>query len=271
MSNALKHLRAVVFDWAGTMVDHGSLAPMGAFVRAFAQFGIDLTIDEARGPMGMAKRPHIEALVRLPRIAAQWRERHGREPNEGDIDALYDVFVPMNIEVVADHAEVIQGAAETVRALRALGLKIGSSTGYTREIMARVLPIAEEQGYAPDCLVCTGDTPAGRPTPLMMYKAMLDLDVWPAWACIKVDDTEVGIAEGLNAGSWTVGVSVTGNCFGLSLEDTEALPVEDFLERSERAAQRLTAAGAHFVIDSVADLLPVVHAIEGSLARGERP
>lgn len=271
MSNALKHLRAVVFDWAGTMVDHGSLAPMGAFVRAFARFGIDLTIDEARGPMGMAKRPHIEALVRLPRITAQWRERHGREPGEQDIDALYDVFVPMNIEVVADHADLIPGAAETVRDLRALGLKIGSSTGYTREIMARVLPIAAEQGYAPDCLVCTGDTSAGRPTPLMMYRAMLDLDVWPAWACIKVDDTEVGIAEGLNAGSWTVGVAVTGNCFGLSLDDTDALPAEEFLERSERAHQRLTAAGAHFVIDGVADLLPVVHAIEGSLARGERP
>ena len=67
------------------------------------------------------------------------------------------------------------------------------------------MPVAAAQGYAPDCLVCTGDTPDGRPTPFMLYRAFLDLAVWPAWACVKVDDTEVGIAEGLNGGCWTVG------------------------------------------------------------------
>ncbi len=155
--------------------------------------------------------------------------------------------------------------------LRELGLKIGTTTGYTHEIMAEIIPVAAKQGFAPDSMVCTGDAPDGRPTPFLLYRAFLDLAVWPASACIKIDDTEVGIAEGLNAGAWTVGVAVTGNVFGLSLADTKALTPEAFRARREAAAARLAGAGAHYVIDGVADLMPVVHAIEGRLARGEKP
>ena len=267
----MRHLKAVIFDWAGTVVDYGSRAPMGAFVETFGEFGVDLTIAEARGPMGIAKRPHVAALMALPRIADAWTARHGHPPGEADIDAVYRVFVPKNIAVAADYSTLIPGAAETATALRAAGLKIGSTTGYTREIMAEITPGAAAAGFAPESLVCTGDTAEGRPGPLMMYKSMLDLGIWPAWAVVKVDDTEVGIAEGLNAGAWTVGVAVSGNVFGLSEEDTKALAPAEFADRRAAAVDRLTAAGAHAVIDSVADLMPVVHAIEGRLARGERP
>jgi phosphonoacetaldehyde hydrolase len=244
----MKHLKAVIFDWAGTVVDHGSLAPMGAFVDAFGQFGVDVTIAEARGPMGMAKRPHIAALFALPRVVEAWTAKHGRKPST-----------------------LIPGVAQIVGQLRGLGLKIGSTTGYTRQIMAEILPHAAAQGFTPDNLVCTGDTAEGRPTPLMVYRTLLDLGVWPAWNTIKVDDTEVGIAEGLNAGAWSVGVAVSGNVFGLSREETEALSPEEFERRRADAVDKLTAAGAHYVIDSVADLISVIHAVEGHLARGERP
>lgn len=267
----MKHLKAVIFDWAGTIVDFGSLAPMGAFVETFAEFGVDISIDEARGPMGMAKRPHIAALMALPRVARAWADKHGHAPGEADIDAVYAVFVPKNTAVAASYATLIPGAAEIAAQLKAEGLKIGSTTGYTREIMAKILPEAERQGFAPDSLVCTGDTPDGRPTPFMLYKTFLELGVWPAWHAVKVDDTEVGIAEGLNAGAWTVGVAVSGNVFGLSQADTKALSSADFALKRQAAAGRLKAAGAHYVIDSVADLLPVLSEIEGRLARGERP
>src|SRR5271165_3475168 len=267
----MRHVKAVIFDWAGTVVDYGSLAPMGSFVETFAAFGVEISIDEARGPMGMAKRPHIAALAATPRIAEAWNRKHGRTPTEGDIDALYDVFVPKNVAVAAHYADLIPGTAETVSALRAEGVKIGSSTGYTREIMARITPRAAEQGFAPDSLVCTGDTAEGRPSPLMFYQGLLDLNVWPAWSAIKVDDTTVGVAEGVNGGAWAVGVAVSGNCFGLSLADAKALAPEEFARRRARAEATLYGAGAHYVIDSAADLMPVVARIEGRLARGERP
>ena len=267
----MKHVKAAIFDWAGTMVDYGSLAPMGVFVETFAQFGVDISIDEARGPMGMAKRPHISALIHQPRIAEAWTKAHGHAPTEADIDALYAVFVPKNVSVAEAYADAIPGVAEALKALRAEGIKIGSSTGYTREIMARILPRAAEQGIAPDSLVCTGDTSEGRPSPLMFYKGLVDMGVWPAWSAIKIDDTTVGVAEGVNAGAWAVGVAVSGNAFGLSLADTRALSASEFATRRARAYDALYAAGAHYVIDSAADLLPVVAQIEGRLSRGERP
>ncbi len=264
-------LSAVVFDWAGTMIDHGSRAPMGVFVKAFAHFGVTITVDEARGPMGRAKRDHIKALMAEPRIAAAWAAARGAAPTEADIDAVYAVFVPMNVSVVTDFADLIEGAADVARRIRARGLKIGSTTGYTRDIMERLLPVAAAQGYAPDNLVCAGDLAEGRPAPLMMYRTFLDLGVWPAWTVVKVDDTEVGITEGLNAGCWTVGVALSGNLFGLTPEETDALDGEEYQRMRDRAYAKLTRAGAHFVIDSVAQLDAVLDEIEGALARGERP
>ncbi|MGI4858723.1 MAG: phosphonoacetaldehyde hydrolase [Janthinobacterium lividum] len=267
----MKHVKAVIFDWAGTVVDHGSLAPMGAFVETFAAFGVTLSIDEARGPMGMAKREHIAALVALPRIAAAWERRHGQAPTDADIDAVHARFVPRNIAAAAQFSAVIDGVAAVAAALRERDVKIGSTTGYTRDIMARITPGAAAQGFAPDSLVCTGDTPRGRPAPFMIYQTLLNLGVWAAHSAIKVDDTEVGIAEGLHGGTWAVGVAVSGNVFGLDAAQTRALSPRAFADRRRVAIDKLQAAGAHYVIDSVADLLPVVHAIEGRLARGERP
>ncbi|SNB78665.1 phosphonoacetaldehyde hydrolase [Arboricoccus pini] len=267
----INRLTCAIFDWAGTLVDYGSLAPMGAFVETFAEFGVAISIDEARGPMGMAKRPHIATLMAMPRIAAAWRKQHGREPSEADIDAVYEVFVPKNIAVAAGYATLIPGVTQTMAALRSRGVKIGSTTGYTREIMERILPVAAEQGLDVDSLVCTGDTAQGRPTPFMIYRTLLDLGIWPAWRAVKIDDTEVGIAEGLNGGTWTVGVALSGNVFGLSRKAAEALPHGERATRREAAYGRLRAAGAHFVIDSVAELIPVIDDINGRLARGERP
>jgi phosphonoacetaldehyde hydrolase len=264
-------LKAVILDWAGTVVDHGSRAPMGAFVEVFARFGVAITIPEARQPMGLPKIAHIRALGRIPRVAAAWRERHGRGFTEADADAIHDVFVPLNAEVVGNYAALIPGALETVAWLRARGLAIGSTTGYTREIMARLLPLAAAQGYAPDNLVCAGDLADGRPTPLMMYRCFADLGVWPAASCVKVDDTVPGILEGRAAGSWTVGVSLTGNEVGLSVEELAALPEAERHRLNAAARAKLTAAGADHVIDGIGDLPPVIVAIERRLAAGARP
>ena len=163
-------------------------------------------------------------------------------------------------EAAASHAasELIPGAAETAATLRAAGLKIGSSTGYSREMMAPVLARAAEQGYAPDHLVCAGETVAGRPSPLMIYKACVDLGVWPLSRVIKVDDAEAGVAEGRAAGCFTVGIAASGNSVGLSRQAFEALTPAERDHRTGLARAALKAAGADVVIDTVADLIGVL-------------
>ncbi|MEZ5844944.1 MAG: phosphonoacetaldehyde hydrolase [Hyphomicrobiaceae bacterium] len=258
----MTRFKAVVFDWAGTTIDFGSFAPMGVFIEAFAAFGVEISTAEARGPMGRPKRAHIAALMCEPAIATRWAARHGAAPGEADIDRVYEVFVPMNEEVVARYADLVPGTRGVVEVLRARGMKIGSTTGYTRSIMERVLPLAAAQGYAPDNLVCADDLPEGRPGPLMMYKCFVDLVVYPPAAVIKVDDTAPGIAEGVAAGCVTVGVALSGNAVGKAPEEIAAMPAAelDVLRRS--AAAQLRAAGADHVIDTIADLPSLIDRLE---------
>ncbi|WP_029350555.1 phosphonoacetaldehyde hydrolase [Bosea sp. 117] len=264
-------LKALILDWAGTAVDFGSRAPMGAFVEAFARVGVTISIAEARGPMGLPKRDHIAALMRDEAISARWQTAQGREPTEDDIDHVLAIFEPLNVEVIAQHADLIPGLLDVIAEARRRGMKIGSTTGYTRPIMERLMPLAAAAGYRPDNVVCAGDLAAGRPSPLMMYRTFADLGVWPASACVKLDDTEPGIAEGLAAGTWTVGLALSGNAAGLSKAELDGLAPDERAALRARATDKLARAGAHFVIDSVADLLPVLDAIEARLAAGLRP
>ena len=218
------------------MVDFGCRAPVAALLEAFARRGVTLEESAARADMGKAKADHVRALLARPEVGAAWTQRPTPRPAEADVAALMDDLGPLMTDAAAEAAELIPGAAATVAALRAAGLKVASSTGYTREMMAPVLTRAAEQGYAPDHLVCANETPQGRPSPLMIYKACAELGVWPLSRVVKVDDAEAGIAEGRAAGCFTIGVAASGNGIGLSRAALTAwIP-------AERAARLASAA-----------------------------
>ncbi|MEQ9410925.1 MAG: phosphonoacetaldehyde hydrolase [Fuerstiella sp.] len=271
MNQKFQYLRAVVFDWAGTTVDHGSLAPAIVFQEIFRRRQINITPEQAREPMGRAKRDHIAAIAAMPDVAAAWKKQYGADCSDDDIDAMYADFLPLQKQTLADYCDVIAGAPQMVEWCRDRGLKIGSSTGYTRELMSVVTPAAAAQGYAPDCVLCSEDAPAGRPAPYLLYEIARQLEVYPLWHVVKVDDTPVGIQAGRNAGCWTVGVTRTGNGVGLSAEDIESLSPDERQQRCAAAAGKLEAAGAHFIVESVADLQPVLQEIDDRLGRGELP
>jgi phosphonoacetaldehyde hydrolase len=267
----LKHLRAVVFDWAGTTVDHGSRAPAIVFQEIFRRRGVSITSAQARAPMGMAKRDHIAAIAAMPEVAAAWRAAHGNPFQEADIDALYEDFLPLQKSVLREHSEVIAGVPEAVAECRRMGLKIGSSTGYTRELMEIVTERAAQQGYKPDCVLCAEDAPRGRPAPYLLYTAAMLLDVYPLSAMVVVDDTPVGVQAGRNAGCWTVGVTRTGTGVGLSVQEVAALPKDEVHRLCEAVGQKLRAVGAHYTIESAADVAQIIFDIERRLRGGETP
>ncbi|WP_431260770.1 phosphonoacetaldehyde hydrolase [Roseateles chitinivorans] len=268
----VRHLQAVIFDWAGTLVDHGSLAPTQIFVDAFATFGITLTLAEARGPMGLSKRDHIRTLLEDASLQAQWQARFGRPSTAADIDAIYECFMPMQIEKVGRYSQPIPGAVELLAALRRAGLKIGSCSGYPRQVLDVLLPQALADGIEADHVVAGDELAAGgRPGPFMALANVLALGIGDVRACVKVDDTTPGIEEGRRAGMWTVGLSLSGNETGLTLTQLQALSDAEVVAKRDFAAQRLTAAGAHLVIDSVAQLSQALVEIDARMARGERP
>lgn len=249
----------VIFDWAGTMVDFGCEAPVKALIEAFDAEGVRISEADARQDMGKAKRDHVHGLLAIPSVAAAWQARHGHVADEADVERVMARLGPLMRDHAAAASTLIPGARKTFDGLRTAGLKIASSTGYTREMMAPVLAHAAEQGYVPDHVVCSGETPTGRPSPLMIYKACAELGVWPLSRVVKVDDAEAGIAEGKAAGVFTVGVA-SGNTLGLSLEALQALSPSDQATRLATAHQALRDAGADLVIDSVATL---ISALEG--------
>lgn len=267
----MSRIQAAILDWAGTVVDCGSLAPMGAFVRAFAELGVAIGVEDARGPMGMAKREHIAAVLAVPRVTEAWQERHGTPPDHAAMERVFAVFEPLNADSVVEHAGLVPGAAEALAELASMAVRIGSTTGYTRPIMRRLLPAAAAAGYVPEVTVCAGDLAAGRPSPLMMWHAMAAMGVWPAWTVVKVDDTPVGIGEGRAAGTWTVGVAMTGNIVGLDAHDLAALPDSERTRLRARATAEFEAVGTDLVVDSVADLPNAIRALDRRIVAGERP
>ncbi|WP_432239068.1 phosphonoacetaldehyde hydrolase [Herbaspirillum robiniae] len=265
-------LQAVIFDWAGTLVDFGSLAPTQIFVDAFKSFDIEITLEQARGPMGLSKWQHIRTLLDDAAIAGQWQRYTGRAPTDKDVDAIYARFMPMQIAKVGEYSQAIDGAATMLAWLRERGLKVGSCSGYPREVLDVLLPLAAREGIAPDHVVAGDELAAGgRPGPFMALANVLALKIGDVAGCIKVDDTVPGIEEGIRAGMWSVGVSLSGNEVGRTQSQLAALQPAEVTALKARAEERLFAAGAHYVIDSVADLPEVVAKIEARLAAGERP
>jgi phosphonoacetaldehyde hydrolase len=205
----------------------------------------------------------VRALLAHPPVAAAWHATRGRAADDGDVAVLMEHLGPLMRERAAEASTLIAGARHTFDALRAAGLRVASSTGYTREMMAPVIRHAAEQGYTPERVVCAGETPAGRPTPLMIYKICADLGVWPLARVVKVDDAVTGIQEGRAAGAFTVGVA-SGNELGLSPEELQSLPATIRTARLQGARAVLESAGADLVLDSVADLVPALQAVSAT-------
>ena len=265
-------VQAVVFDWAGTLVDFGSFAPTQVLIDAFAGFGITVSMAEARLPMGLAKWDHIQALGQQPGVAQRWQAQHGHAMSDADVDALYAAFLPLQIEKVARYSDPIPDAIRVLEHLRSRGIRIGSCSGYPRVVMDKLLPHAAALGLNVEHAVATDDLKAGgRPGPWMALANVIELGIRDVRACIKVDDTVPGIEEGLAAGMWTVGLSLSGNEAGLSLDEYCQLSEAERALRREAASTKLAQAGAHYLIDTIADLPAVIDAIEERLQRGEQP
>ena len=145
-------VRAVVFDWAGTIVDYGSCAPAEAFIEVFKRAGVSIDVATARGPMGKNKRDHISEIIYAPHVTAAFKAAHGRAPGEDDVDGIYSTFTPVQIEVVRRRSKPVPGAIDMIAALHARGVKVGSCSGYNPEIMAAVLEGAKANGLTVDAM-----------------------------------------------------------------------------------------------------------------------
>ena len=263
-------LKALVLDWAGTTVDFGSLAPARTLQQVFAKAGIELTEAEVRRDMGLPKKDHIRRIFSLPRVRRAWQARHASAPTETDAEEIYQRFIPLQLSCLAQYSGLIPGVLESVKRFRKRGLKIGSTTGYTRPMLDLLLENSAKSGYTPDCSLSPEDVGMGRPEPFMLYECAVRLQVYPFAVMAKVGDTPADIKEGLNAGMWSIGVAGTGNGIGLSYEEFQALRANQQRSRLAHARRELQRAGAHYVVDTLAELHVVLDHIDARLASVKR-
>ena len=263
-------IKALIFDWAGTTVDHGSLAPVLTLERVFSEAGVKLPQEVLRRDMGLAKRDHITNILKEPETIAAWRAAHGVPPPESAVDSLYAAFLPLQMECLLRYSDVLPGIPEVMARFQLMDYRIGSTTGYTRPMLDALVAHAATQGYSPEIAMSPEDVGAGRPSPAMCLEICRRFAVLPE-ECIKIGDTPSDIAEGQAAGMWTIGITRTGNMVGLSQQDWAAQPpaAQQALLAAAKAA--LQKAGTHATAPSVPESLSEIKKIATRAAAGEKP
>ena len=251
----MKKIKAVIFDWAGTTVDYGCMAPVQAFVEVFKQYGIEPTMQEVREPMGMLKIDHIRTMLKMERISGLWKEKYGKEPGEEEAQALYKIFEEKLLSILHLYSDPKPGVVEVVNRLRRNGIRIGSTTGYNDKMMEIVVPAAKEKGYEPDVWFSPDSTgQKGRPWPYMIFRNMEALEIKKVRRVLKVGDTVSDIKEGRNAGVWSAGIVIGSSEMGLTEAEFEALSDEEKERKCREVAGRFLDAGADKVFYTIEDL-----------------
>ena len=266
-------VQALILDWSGTTADAYVVAPAVVFVEVFKRQNVEISMAEARGPMGLRKDLHIKALTEVNEIKERWKNVHSKYPDQSDVDRMFADFVPLQLDCLRKYTTLLPGVAEVTQRLQKQGIKIGSTTGFLRAMVDILEEDAAKQGYKPDASVAGDEVINGaRPSPHMVFKNLDMLNITPIHSVIKVDDTISGVGEAVNAGCWGVGVTRYSNYMDVDTpEDGEKLSDDEIAKRLAKTKDMLEKAGAHYVIDSIADIEPVVEDVNQRLARGERP
>lgn len=256
-----KLIKAVIFDWAGTMIDFGCMAPVDAFISAFEEKKIRITLQEAREPMGLAKRDHVKVILSVERVQNEWKRIYNSLPTDNDIDEIYALVTPKMILAVEQSCEPIDGIVEILLKLKSQGIKIGSTTGYVESIMEKIIPIASSKGVLVDSVINSSDCKEGRPAPFMIFRNMENLGIYDTSCVLKIGDTVADIREGLNAKVWTAGIVCSGNEVGLTKSEFEQLDEITKGELIHKATEKLVNAGANYVMNDMSELFSVIESI----------
>ncbi|MFV0558822.1 MAG: phosphonoacetaldehyde hydrolase [Enterococcus sp.] len=257
-------IETVIFDWGGTTVDYGCFATVVAMRQAFLEQGISVTDEKIRQGMGFRKVDHIKKLLELPHVQRQWQGRLQQPLSIETVRSLYQSFQKNLFENLPEHAEVKPGVLEVVDYLKRNKINIGSTTGYTRDVMTIIRREAGRLGYHPEYVVTPEDTLGiGRPAPYMIFKNMEYFETYQVRQVLKVGDTLADIAEGKNAGVISVGVIEGSSLAGVTQAQFNALSTYEQLKLKQQVKEQFVASGADYVLDSLQDLPKLIQQFNG--------
>jgi phosphonoacetaldehyde hydrolase len=252
-------------------------APAFVFVEVFKKYGLEISMPEARVPMGLRKDLHIKAITEIASVRDRFVARFGRQPDQGDVDAMFADFVPAQLALLrqGSYHDLLPGVRELVNSWQKQGIKIGVTTGFTRDMLDLLLAGAATQGFVPDASCAGDEVEMPRPTPYMVIKNLERMGVYnienAMRRTIKVDDTVSGAGEGAPL-CWRVAVSKWSNYVADSWDAVRRMSAQELGERERASKEKLIReSGAHYVIDDLRDLPAVIADVNQRLAGGENP
>jgi phosphonoacetaldehyde hydrolase len=257
-------ITGVIFDWSGTILDFGAMAPIRAYMKSFEECGVPVTEDEARNSLELTRYDHIRNMLGTRRISREWERTWGKAWDQDDVEKIY-MSLDKNFEAsLKETAQIKPGILYITRQLREAGIKVGTTTEYNNQMLHILLPIAEQQGFTADCsLTSDAAMGKGRPYPYMIFLNMIKLGLMNVHQIIKVGDTVEDIKEGQAAGAWTVGILDGSAVMGLDEAHYNALSKSELSKYRQRALEVYAEVGADFAIRNVTELVDVIRKIEG--------
>ena len=193
----IRGVKGVIFDLAGTLIDSGCRAPVHAMITAFARNGLVVTDEIVRADMGLPKRAHINAILDKSVMKSQWEGVFNNPPREVDIDRIYQSTNQELKKIVDYYSKPTPSAVELLHYLQANGIRIGITTGYSRDIINSLEDRLHEAGIIYNNLVCADEVRNPRPYAGMINKIM---DEWEIYnfgrhQFVKIGDTIADIQE----------------------------------------------------------------------------
>lgn len=275
--NTERSVGYVMLDCSGTTMDRYVDAPAIVFVEVFRKYGLEITMPEARAPMGLRKDLHIKAITEITSVRERFTAKFGRAPDQSDVDKMFADFVPTQLALLrnGNYHELLPGVGEVVKEMQKAGIKIGVTTGFTRDMLDLLLAGAATQGFHPDANVAGDEVEMPRPTGYMVIKNLERMGVYNVLNAmrrtIKVDDTVSGAGEGAPL-CWRVAVSKWSNYVADSWDAVRRMSADELAAREQASKEKLVReSGAHYVIDDLRDLPAVVADVNRRLAAGENP
>ncbi len=253
-----KNIEAVIFDWAGTLIDFGSLATIEAMKKVFLKRGVNISKNIIKVNMGIKKSKHVQKLLDKPVVKRQWIKIFKRNYNGKDVVKISNELDQQLLKEVKKHFNIIPNAKKIFKILKKNKIKIATTTGYSTEIFKVIKRKAKKNGLTTDNDVCVDQVKKGRPNPDMCLKNLKKLKINNYNNCIKIDDSLAGITEGKKSNMITVGLSMTGIQLGLKYRDYLKLTKVMRKYHSKKISKDFFSVGSDYVVNDLFDFQKVL-------------
>lgn len=180
-------IKLVVLDIGGTLIqDHGEVP--AAMLGAFSRHGVTVTPAEFSEWRGASKRDMVRHFV------------GERAPKGGKtlIEAIYADF-QRDTTRAYENVRPIAGAEDALKALKARGLLLATTTGFDRPLTTAILKRLGWRHYFA-ASITSDDVVEGRPAPYMLFRAMEAARVNDVREVIAVGDTVLDLEAANNGG-----------------------------------------------------------------------